>query len=127
MWWKVWNLPIKPKLRHILWRCLHNWLATGHATKKRGMEVDDICRRCGMESETREHLLFHCQESILIWKLVHIKWDGINHLIDLFEDWWGTVSIAKGDAYFQRRLNITVYVLWHIWKARCQWQFEGQK
>lgn len=42
MWARVWRLPInKPKLKHILWRSLHNWLAMGCAFRKRGMEVDE--------------------------------------------------------------------------------------
>lgn len=37
MWRRVWKLPIKLKLKHFLWRCLHNWLATGGAIRQRGM------------------------------------------------------------------------------------------
>lgn len=67
MWERVWKLPIKPKLRHFLWKCLHNWLGTGVAVRGRGMIVDDVCKRCREGKETREHLFFYCHESALIW------------------------------------------------------------
>lgn len=60
MWRRVWRLLVKPKLKHFLWKCLHNWIATGCALQKRGMEIDKICRRCGAHQQTREHLFFHC-------------------------------------------------------------------
>lgn len=28
---------------------------------------------------------------------------------------------------FQERMEITVYILWNIWKSRCVWHFEGQR
>lgn len=69
MWKQVWHLPVKPKLKHFLRRCLHNWLATIAVIQDKGMAVDAICRRCGAEKETREHLFFHYSESAVIWKL----------------------------------------------------------
>lgn len=66
MWKKVWQMNIKPKLKHFLWRCLHDWLATGSTIQKRGMTVDGTCRRCGLAEETREHMFFHCSESVII-------------------------------------------------------------
>lgn len=61
IWRKVWQLPVKPKLKHFLWRCLHNWLAVDSTVKVRGMEIDETCKRCGMGKETREHIFFNCR------------------------------------------------------------------
>lgn len=72
MWQQVWKMKVKPKLKHFLWRALHNWVATGSAIKNRGIEVDVICKRCGMDQETQEHLFFHCEEAALVWKLAPI-------------------------------------------------------
>lgn len=66
----------KPKLKHFLWKCLHNWLATRCTMVRIGMKVDEMCKRCGMKKETREQLFFHCHESALIWKLELVSWDG---------------------------------------------------
>lgn len=119
MWRRVWKLPIKPKLKHFLWRCLHNWLATGGAIRQRGMEMDDVCKRCGLAKETRDHMFFQCPDSLLVWKLAPLNWEGIQHLTDSFEAWWKSICLAKHDSIFQKRLELTVYILWYLWKARC--------
>lgn len=66
MWRILWRLPIKPKLNHFMWKCLHGWLATNVAVQKRGAVIDTICRRCGVAEESLEHLFFHCDSSVLI-------------------------------------------------------------
>lgn len=42
MWKQVWKPLVHPKLKHLLWRVIHNWLITGSVIKNRGIEVDDI-------------------------------------------------------------------------------------
>lgn len=121
MWRRVWQLPVKPKLKHFLWKCLHNWLAIGKAIKRRGLHIDEVCHRCGMEIETREHLLFQCQESKLIWKHAPVCWEGIHDLTVSFEEWWKAICLAKSDPNLQKRVELTAYILWHIWKSRCLW------
>lgn len=61
-------------------------MATGVAIWKRGMEVDAIYGRCGMEKKTREHLFFHCSESALIWKLASVQWDSFHNSTDSLEE-----------------------------------------
>lgn len=100
LWRKVWQLPVKPKLKHFLWRSIHNWLATGSAVRVRGTEIDDTCRRCGLEEETRKHIFFHCQESQLVWKLAPVSWEGILRTTEHFEDWWMSLCLAKQDSKF---------------------------
>lgn len=124
MWRKVWKLLVKPKLKHFLWKCLHNWVATGTAIRRRGLGSDDICHRCGLEAETMEHLFFRCPESMIIWKLAPVSWDGSQCPTVSFEEWWKSLCLATLDATFQRRMELTVYLLLYIWKARCLWQFE---
>lgn len=63
MWQKVWKLPVKPKVKYFLWKCIHGWLATNLAIKKRGVIADNVCRRCGLDKETKEHFFSHCEES----------------------------------------------------------------
>lgn len=127
MWKQVWGMPIKLKLKHFLWRCIHNWLATGSVVKGRGMAVDAICRRCGLAEETREHLFFQCMDSAVIWKLAPLSWESLQGGTNSFEDWWKYIFLAKKGVQFQDRMEITVYILWNIWKSRCAWHFEEQR
>lgn len=87
------------------------------------IHVDDVA----LVKETREHLFFHCPDSVLIWKLAPVSWEGIQGYTDSLEEWWKRICMAKYDHQFQRRAELTVYLLWHMWKARCTWQFEGRK
>lgn len=127
MWKQVWRLPVKPKLKHFLWPCIHNWLATSSVVKRKGMSVDDICKRCGAGKETREHLFFQCMESAVIWKMVPISSKGIQDLTCSFEEWWRKICQANKNPKFWERMELTVYILWCIWKLRCAWQFQGEK
>lgn len=72
LWQKFWKLPIKNKLKHFGWKCFYGWLPVSSALKKRGVEIDEICRRCGQEKETIEHALFQCPESELVWKIAPV-------------------------------------------------------
>lgn len=45
MWKLVWQLKIKSKLKHFMWRRVHDWLATGEALKEKRMEVDNVASR----------------------------------------------------------------------------------
>lgn len=102
------------KLKHFLWRCIHGWLDTASVVKGRGIPAYDICCRYGLVSETREHLFFHCMEFALIWKLAPIQWDGLHQLTWSFVDWWRAICLVAKGATFQKRMKITVHILWYI-------------
>lgn len=44
-----------------------------------------------------------------------------------FEDWLRHICLAAQGQKVQERIELTVYLLWYIWKARCVWQFEDHK
>lgn len=127
MWKKVWKLSVKPKVRHFLWKCLNGWLATNGAVKRRGVIIDDTCRRCGLDSESNEHLFFHCEESVLAWKIAPVHWNKQQHLTSSFEDWWQAISSVGRNKNSQKGVEFTAYLLWNIWKARNQCQFQDTK
>lgn len=83
---------MKPKLRHFLWKYMHDWFPTNCVKRKRGVRCKEICRRYGLKLESREHLFFHCEESKPIWKLALIKWEREQHLRGNFETWWKAIN-----------------------------------
>lgn len=109
MWKSIWRLPVKTKLKHFLWRCIHNWLATSSVIKQRGMVVDDICKRCEAGIETREHLFFfHYDASAEIWKLAPLSWEGVQAQTSSFEEWWRRICLGNKNPAFQERMEFTV-------------------
>lgn len=80
-----------------------------------------------MTKETREHLFFHYEQSMLIWKNAPVKWDKFVHLTDSFGDWWKAINKERQDSQVKKGIELTVYLLWQIWKCRNSWQFQEQK
>ena len=49
IWCKIWKLSIPSKIKHFLWRALINSLPTKMNLKKRGVQVWEVCDRCGVD------------------------------------------------------------------------------
>lgn len=65
LWKGIWNLNINKKIQHFIWRACHNKIPVGVNLRKKGMEIDEVCKQCGKELETVEHLFFHCPKARL--------------------------------------------------------------
>lgn len=127
MWRGIWNLNIKKKVQYFLWRACHNRLPVGTNLKKRGIELDEMCKLCGEEKETAEHVFFHCPTAQLIWKLAPVRWEGVDQQITSVQDWWRDLTTAGNMKELDDRKEFSVYMLWHIWKHRNRWTFQSEK
>ncbi|XP_013607275.1 PREDICTED: uncharacterized protein LOC106313893 [Brassica oleracea var. oleracea] len=65
----IWKLNSPPKIKHFWWRVIHNALPVAENLRRRKIQIEDTCQRCGEESETVNHMLFHCRISKEIWNL----------------------------------------------------------
>ncbi|XP_071902615.1 uncharacterized protein [Coffea arabica] len=123
IWHQVWDLNTKHKIKHFLWKCLHDILPTHENIFRRTGKGEPWCRSCGESAETLEHLLFFCRTSEQIWKAFPIKWDGLEHLKGSFWSWWESLQQARERADGKAHIEMTANLLWHIWKARNNWNF----
>lgn len=57
---RVWKLATVPKIRMFLWRALSGAFAVENMLQSRGLNILDGCQRCLLESESINHMLFHC-------------------------------------------------------------------
>ena len=59
--WKkrIWQVNTSPKLKHHMWKASVNALPVGTNLRRRGIEVDSNCTRCGAV-EIDIHVLLHC-------------------------------------------------------------------
>lgn len=39
-------------------------------------------------------------------------------MTDSFEEWWKTICLAKYDQKLQKRMELTVYLLWYVYVWR---------
>ena len=61
LWHQVWDLNIKHKLKHFLWKYIHNILPTNEEVYRRTGKGNKWYKCSGEEVETLEHLLFFCK------------------------------------------------------------------
>lgn len=52
-----------------------------------------------------------------------IQWDGLEHLTDSFLKWWTAVTESQEIRATDDQINLTSNVLWQIWKARNDREF----
>ncbi|KAL5769017.1 hypothetical protein ACOSP7_015576 [Xanthoceras sorbifolium] len=83
--WKfIWALKIPLKLQTFLWNLLHKKILTNSQRVRRRMTSDDLCPRCGSETEDLDHLFRSCSRLTLMGAGI-IRQDPL-----LLEEWLET-------------------------------------
>ncbi|XP_027121672.1 uncharacterized protein [Coffea arabica] len=126
-WKDLWRLKVKHKLKVFLWKCLNDALPVKDLIYGRLKVGDPICNRCGEDRETIEHMLLNCRESKMIWKLAPVHWNGILEHHGSFRRWWLSILEAKHKTEGWLRISLSVNILWQIWKARNEMEFNGKE
>ncbi|XP_070014232.1 uncharacterized protein [Nicotiana sylvestris] len=89
--------------------------------------VNGTCKRCGLENETIEHMLFNCPESKTIWNLSPVNWKDIDGITD-FSIWWNDkIKKVNNCSDSAMVLNLSIIIMCHIWKGRIFWYFSNEK
>ena len=73
IWKQLWNLNLKYKIKHFIWKCLQKGVAVKKAIYKRTGRGDMICPVCGDEVETSKHMLLTCTRAQCVWKLAAVR------------------------------------------------------
>lgn len=63
VWKWLWSSKIQPKVKLFGWKSMHNGVPVRVNLARRGMQVDQVCPRCGEAAETLEHMLIQCEVS----------------------------------------------------------------
>ena len=56
-----------------------------------------------------------------------IQWDGILAQSGNFSYWWNEVMEAAKRKQGQSHIELTTNILWQIWKARNEWQYNSKQ
>lgn len=120
-------MQVKGKLKHFIWKCYHNILPIRQQLMRKGCSVDQHCPLCGEEEENLKHLFFKCGRAQLVLKLTLVKWDGLDKEAVKFEWWWQKLCALSMDKINQDRIQLSVYILWLLWKTRNMWIFNGER
>lgn len=73
---RTWNMQIKGKLKHFIWRCYHNILPTKTQLARKYLQGHQICAMCGERDETLEHIFSSVGERSLCGNW--LQWSGRN-------------------------------------------------
>ncbi|KAL9816712.1 putative reverse transcriptase zinc-binding domain-containing protein [Arabidopsis thaliana] len=119
---QVWKVQCPPKLHHFLWQILAGCVPVTENLRRRGINCDSGCVRCGTIEETINHTLFQCHPARQIWALSKIP---------TVPRVFSTSSIyANLDHLFSRiplEFDSSAYpwIIWYIWKAMNEKVFEN--
>ncbi|XP_027152430.1 uncharacterized protein LOC113752516 [Coffea eugenioides] len=125
IWNTLWKLNIKHKIKLFIWKCIKGALPVKEAIFRRTGMGDPICRACGESQETVEHLLLNCPNTLDIWKVTPIQWDGARDQQGDFKRWWSKISEAKTRLEGAQHIGLTANIL-QVWKERNKKDFENQ-
>ncbi|XP_027099254.1 uncharacterized protein [Coffea arabica] len=125
IWNTLWKLNIKHKIKLFIWKCIKGALPVREAIFRRTGMGDSICRACGESQEIVEHLLLNCPNTLDIWKVTPIQWDGARDQQGDFKRWWSKISEAKTRLEGAQHIGLTANIL-QVWKERNKKDFENQ-
>lgn len=54
----------------------------------------------------------------MIWKTFPVNWDSLHQQREKFWEWWESLLQAKERDKGEEHVAVTVNLLWHIWKAK---------
>ncbi|XP_027148760.1 uncharacterized protein LOC113749274 [Coffea eugenioides] len=127
VWKFLWSLNMKYKLKHFIWKGLHNILPVNEVIKRRVGKGSELCACCGEQPETLEHMFFFCKHAELIWKASPMQWDGLVEFRKSFWLWWNSLMEARERDAGKEHICLTVNLLWQIWKSRNRVQFNSEE
>ncbi|KAK7837011.1 putative ribonuclease h protein [Quercus suber] len=75
----VWKINTLPRIKFLMWMCLHNNIGVGDCLARKGLKVNNSCQLCQRELETILHGLRDCPLAKSIWDSL-----GINPLRNFY-------------------------------------------
>ncbi|KAK6162031.1 hypothetical protein DH2020_001872 [Rehmannia glutinosa] len=73
LWKWLWGLNIPNKEKVFLWKCVHGILPTKSVMACRGVDINPLCGRCGLEVETTDHALRDCEWNTFLWTVSPLR------------------------------------------------------
>ncbi|XP_059277829.1 uncharacterized protein LOC132032017 [Lycium ferocissimum] len=118
----------RPKARFTLWLQLQNRLLTTDRLLTWGIDVDQSCKLCQGQVETRDHLFGHCPFTQNLWQRL-LRWlMRPYHSVATWEDHleW-VISHTKGNSQDAQILRLVYIEYVHtVWIERNQQTFENK-
>ncbi|KAF7802697.1 uncharacterized protein G2W53_041808 [Senna tora] len=112
-WKSIWQLPLLSRYKVFLWRACLGIIPTIEALNHKGLEIEEKCSLCGIESEDVFHALVDCSRLKQVWDEAKYRFDSRVYHNTLIE--WLAVEWLKWNNEQRCHLAIALY---HIWDGR---------
>ena len=123
VWQQIWRAKVPPKVRNFAWKAVHNALPVNTNLRKRQLNVDPICGRCGEKEEDVAHLLLMCKVSQRMWYLSPLRMDVAHNSTNSFKEWvLDKMQVCKNSDWWE----IFWMLCWSLWLGRNDWSFKGR-
>ncbi|XP_010695394.1 uncharacterized protein LOC104908041 [Beta vulgaris subsp. vulgaris] len=109
------NNQATPKSKFILWMALLNRLATTDRISKWKRDCNTLCKLCGVQEESVQHLFFECEYSKSIWNAVlqYIELSPVNTAVgELRRVVQKARSKRSKDKLFVMLYTESLYAIW---------------
>ncbi|CAN6555765.1 unnamed protein product [Malus baccata var. baccata] len=128
LWKSVWKLKVPPKIRTFMWKTLHEALATMKNLYIRRSSPSPICPLCNSQDESIEHLFLFCPWVEVVWFGGMLNLRPIRQHVSSWASWLMQMGAAENGSAEVRinRISYIAFTCWHIWKSRCEFQFNNQ-
>ncbi|XP_057247397.1 uncharacterized protein LOC130589819 [Beta vulgaris subsp. vulgaris] len=121
-WKKLWKAQVPSKIQNFSWKPSNQALPMRNNLIKRQIVMDYICKRCGEEVESVEHVLVQCKEAQRLWYLLPLRLSFNQGVVTSFKDWvWNHIKIIKDKGWW----NIFWSLCWTLWLAMNDLIFNG--
>jgi hypothetical protein len=121
-WKKLWKLFVPPKQIHFIWRILNNAVPVKEKLFRKGIKCVPLCSYCNSNLETMDHIFLECEWAKQAWLAspltINTEQGKIKHIQD-----WIEYMISETKA---EDLQIISTILYSIWKARNDREFNGK-
>ncbi|XP_057791239.1 uncharacterized protein LOC131008372 [Salvia miltiorrhiza] len=107
-----------------LWKCLSGAVPTAQGLRSRSIDVDPLCRRCGEEIESVEHVLRDCKWAGFLWEVSPLR--IIPNFLERhrqISDWFEVIRSFPIKELHESFANIA----WSIWYARNMFMFQNKE
>ncbi|XP_057444459.1 uncharacterized protein LOC130736674 [Lotus japonicus] len=118
-WKELWKSSCLPRCKELVWRACNGALPVRGALRKRGLDVDPSCMRCGEEDESIEHVFLRCPVARACWFASDLGL-RINGALP-FHEFIAEVLLLHDDHV----TSFSQELIYSLWKSRNKLLFEG--
>nr|GLL41875.1 uncharacterized protein LOC109159798 [Ipomoea trifida] len=115
-WRKLWKLPVPPKVKNLLWRCMWNILPVRVLLRNRHVWAGGRYPFCHSDKETIYHLFCSCHATTQVW-----QGSSVQHS--------DCLAVLLNTALCSPSLKDSVHIaakLWLVWNARNDAVWKGK-